>query len=478
VQSRRITKLLVHFHSLLPSSSASIREMTMTAPHQHAIGFQRRELLQVGFSVFAGLSLGATFQQANAAEAKRAKPKQVILIFQTGAPSHIDTFDPKPDAPVGIRGEFNSIATSVPGVRYGEHLPLLAQRAHQTAVVRTFAHKDNNHTAATHHILTGSLQPGVRFDKPLSRDDWPCFAAGVSFCHPPSDGIPAGVTLPTFLASGPLVWPGQHGGFLGPKHDPWQIIKNPNAKDFAVENLQLPQGLELDDLNNRVKLLDSVNAQQKLLATSAEAKKLTDQQSQAVNLLTRGAVARAFELNREPAKMRDKYGRHQFGQSMLLARRLVEAGVPVVQANMGGVQNWDSHDNNFKRLKNDLLPPLDRGVSALLDDLTDSGLIDDVMVVVMGEFGRTPKVDTNNGGRDHWAACFSGLFFGGGVRGGQVLGKSDATAAYPTTTPYNPDDLGATIYRQLGIDPARELVDRTARPVQLNRGTVMSGLFA
>ena len=450
----------------------------MSAPHQHVIGFQRRELLQVGFSVFAGLGLGAGLPKSKAAETKRAKPKQVILIFQTGAPSHIDTFDPKPDAPVGIRGEFNSIATSVPGVRYGEHLPLLAQRAHQTAVVRTFAHKDNNHTAATHHILTGSLQPGVRFDKPLSRDDWPCFAAGVSFCNPPAEGLPAGVTLPTFLGEGPLVWPGQHGGFLGPKHDPWQISKNPNAKDFAVENLQLPQGLTLDNVNDRVHLLNAVNAQQKHLATSAEAKKLTDQQSQAVNLLTRGAVARAFDMNRESAQTRDKYGRHQFGQSMLLARRLVEAGVPVVQANMGGVQNWDSHQNNFKRLKNDLLPPLDRGVSALLDDLTDSGMIDDVMVVVMGEFGRTPKVDTSNGGRDHWAACFCGLFFGGGVRGGQVIGKSDSTGAYPSTTPFSPDDMGATIYHQLGIDPARELTDRTSRPVQLNRGTVMQALFS
>lgn len=448
--------------------------------HSHPIGICRREVLQVGFSLFAGLGLGAAIPKSSATDVARKKStrgKQVILIFQTGAPSHIDTFDPKPDAPAEIRGEFKAIDTSIPGVQFTEHLPLLAARAKHMSIVRTFSHKDNNHTAATHHIITGSLQPGVRFDKPLSRDDWPCYAGGVSFCNPPSDGIPAGVTLPTFLAEGPLVWPGQHGGFLGPKHDPWQIKKDPNKKDFAVDNVSLPAGLTIDQLQNRMALLDSVNKQQAGLAQSLDAKKLTDQQSLAVSLLTNGAVARAFDIEREPAKNRDRYGRHQFGQSILLARRLIEAGVPIVQANMGHVQNWDSHSDNFKRLKKDLLPPLDRGVAALLDELTETGLINDVMVVVMGEFGRTPKVDLKNGGRDHWAPCFSGAFFGGGVHGGQVIGKSDATAAFPSTTPFSPDDLGATIYHTLGIEPATELLDRTKRPVQLNRGSVIQSLF-
>jgi uncharacterized protein (DUF1501 family) len=205
---------------------------------------------------------------------------------------------------------------------------------------------------------------------------------------------------------------------------------------------------------------------------------LTDQQKKAAAVLTSGGVARAFDLNRESIRTRDRYGRHPFGQSLLLARRLAEAGVPMIQANMGRVQNWDSHGDNFNRLKKDLLPPLDRGVSALLDDLTETGLIDDVMVIATGEFGRTPKVDRNNAGRDHWAACYSGAFFGGGVRGGQVIGKSDATAAYPSTVPYSPDDLGATVYHALGIDHTTELRDRQDRPVQLNRGSVIQPLFA
>ncbi|MFO0935267.1 MAG: DUF1501 domain-containing protein [Gemmataceae bacterium] len=457
----------------------------MQTAHVHPIGIQRRELLQVGFSLFAGLGLGqaiptravASPTSADVTRKKSGKAKQVILIFQTGAPSHIDTFDPKPDAPAEIRGEFKAIDTSIPGVKFGEHLPQLAARAHRMSVVRTFSHKDNNHTAATHHIITGALQPGVRFDKPLSRDDWPCYAGGVSFCNPPAEGIPAGVTLPTFLAEGPLVWPGQHGGFLGPKHDPWQIRKDPNKKGFSVENLSLPSGVTIDQLQNRVSLLDAVNRQQEWLGQVSDTRKLTDKQSQAVALLTNGAVTKAFDIEREPSANRDKYGRHQFGQSILLARRLIEAGVPIVQANMGHVQNWDSHNDNFKRLKNDLLPPFDRAVAALIDDLTQTGLINDVMVIAMGEFGRMPKIDLKNAGRDHWAPCFCGLFFGGGVHAGQVIGQSDATGSYPGTTPFNPDDLGATIYHTLGIEPSTELVDRTKRPVQLNRGRVIQSLF-
>ncbi len=441
------------------------------------VGINRRELLQVGYSGLLGVGLTSLLPAVSFA-VPRKRPKSVILVFQTGAPSHIDTFDPKPDAPVEIRGEFGVIDTKVPGVKFGEHLPKLAARADKMAVVRTFAHKDNNHTAATHHIITGTLQPGVKFDKPLSRDDWPCYAGGVSFLNPPKDGVPAGVTLPTFLAEGALVWPGQHAGFLGPKYDPWQISKDPNGKEFKVDNVNLPPGLDADQLSDRMALLAAVNKQQSLLASSAEAGKLTEQQAKAAALLTSGAVAKAFDIAQETDKTRDTYGRHMFGQSLLLARRLVQAGVPVVQANMGKVQNWDSHSNNFKRLKNDLLPPLDTGVSALLDDLTASGLIDDVLVIVMGEFGRTPKVDKGNAGRDHWAACFCGAFFGGGVRGGQVIGKSDATGAYPSTTPFSPDDLGATVYHTLGVDPATEVKDRTNRPVSLNRGSVIQSLFS
>ncbi len=446
--------------------------MTHPAPHLHRIGLNRREILQVGYSLLAG----ATAASALAARPTSRRPRSVLLVFLTGAASHLETFDPKPDAPAEVRGEFGVLRTSIPGVLLSEHLPLLAARTRQYALVRSLAHKDNNHTAATHHLITGAAQPGVRFDKPLSRDDWPCYAAGVGYLRPPEAGVPAGVHLPTFLAEGPLVWPGQHAGFLGPKYDPWQITQNPNARTFRVENLRAPLGLDVHTLRDRRALLADVNRQQRLLAESAETRRLGDQQDRAFALLTSGKVARAFDLEREPAALRDRYGRHPFGQSLLLARRLVAAGVPVVQANMGRVQNWDSHSNNFTRLKKDLLPPLDRAVSALLDDLGASGLLAETLVVVAGEFGRTPKVN-KDAGRDHWAACFSALFAGAGVRGGQVIGRSDPTGSYPATVAYAPDDVGATVYDVLGIDPASEVRDRLDRPVQLNRGQPIRALF-
>ena len=284
------------------------------------------------------------------------------------------------------------------------------------------------------------------------------------------------MNLPTYLMEGPLLWPGQHAGFLGPKHDNMQITQDPNKPDFKVENLRPAPGMDVTQLRDRVELLNAVNSHQKWLADAAETKKLTDQQHQAVAVLTSGKVAKAFDIDQEPVAVRDRYGRHAFGQSCLLARRLIEAGVPVVQANMGRVQNWDSHGDLFKRLKNDLLPPLDNGVSALLDDMSERGLLEDTMVMMIGEFGREPKIN-KQAGREHWAPCFCGLFAGAGVRGGQVVGKSDKNAAYPSTTPYSPDDIGATVYSVLGVDPHAEVTDRLGRPVQLNRGRVIRPLF-
>src|SRR5258708_6105353 len=243
--------------------------------------------------------------------------------------SHIDTFDPKPDAVSEVRGQYGVIGTKIPGYQVGELLPKMAARADKYAVVRTLAHTDNNHTAATHHIITGAKQPGVRFDKPLSRDDWPVFASGLSFLRPRHDGVPTGVTLPTFLQEGPLVWPGQHAGFLGPKHDPLQLRSDPNSRDFKVENLAPVTGLEIDQLNDRMALLDGGTRQQRTLGESLEGKRLSEQQQKAMSILTSGKVGRAFEIDKEPAKVRDTYGRHMFGQSLLLARRLVESGVSV-----------------------------------------------------------------------------------------------------------------------------------------------------
>jgi len=446
-------------------------------------------LLQVGFSGLLGIGLPSVLaRRAQAAEARAGagrtggKPRSVILVFLTGAPSHLDTFDPKSDAPAEIRGEFSSIATPVPGLRVCEHLPRLAARAHQYTVVRSLAHRENNHLVATHHVLTGHPQPGAFFDKVASRDDWPSYASTLDYLRPRHNGIPSGVNLPTFLMGGSLTWPGQHAGFLGPRHDPWQLTRDPNAPDFRMDDVRLAPGLEVSRLNDRRMLLAQVDSQRARLADLGAARRLSDQQQLAFSVLTSGRVARAFEIEREPTALRGRYGRHTWGQSLLLARRLVQAGVPVVQANMGRVQTWDSHGDIFARLKNQLLPPLDQAVAALLDDLEATGLLEETLVVMLGEFGRTPKLSTPPGarapGRDHWASCFFALFAGAGVRGGQVLGRSDRIGAYPATPPYTPDDLGATVYHVLGIDPGIEIRDRQERPVRLNRGEVMRALFS
>jgi uncharacterized protein (DUF1501 family) len=437
----------------------------------------RREALQVGYSGLLGLGLSSlpTAKAAASQETSSRRQKSVIIVYLTGGASHLDTFDPKPDAPVEIRGEFKPIATRVPGLIVSEHLPHLAARTDKYAVVRSLSHRENNHLVATHHLLTGHSQPGAFFDKVASRDDWPCYSAGLSYLRPSADGTPAGVNLPTFLMEGPLTWPGQHAGYLGARFDPWQIVADPNAADFHVDNLRLDPGIAVDRLGDRRALLDQIDRQQSALADAATTRRLSDKQEQAFSLLTSGKVAQAFDVDREPMANRERYGRHTFSQSMLLARRLVQAGVPIVQCNMGRVQNWDTHGNNFSRLKNELLPPVDRGVAALIDDLESLGLLDDTLVMLVTEFGRTPKI--TNAGRDHWAFCYSGLFAGAGVRGGQVIGRSDKTGAYPMTVPYAPDDIGATVYHVLGIDPEAHVRDRQGRPSQLNRGRVIGELF-
>jgi hypothetical protein len=455
--------------------------------HRHVIGMTRRELLQVGYSGLLGIGLSSlSLRRVTAAERARAdlspqSPKSVILVFLTGAPSHLDTFDLKPDAPPEVRGEFKPIATKLPGLSICEHLPNLAARADKYALVRSLAHRENNHLVATHHVLTGYKQPGAFFDKVASRDDWPCYSSALDHLRPRHDGVPTGVNLPTFLNEGPLIWPGQYAGFLGPRHDPWQITRS-RSRDFRMEGLRLVQGLEFTRLADRESLLDQVNEQQARLAGAAIGRRLSEQQHAAFSMLTSGKVARAFDMDREPLAVRERYGKHPFGQSLLLARRLVEAGVSVVQANMGNVQNWDTHDNNFPKLKTRLLPPLDQGVSALLDDLEARGLLGETLVMMLGEFGRAPKISTMPGaktpGRDHWAPCFFGVFAGADVRGGQVIGKSDKLGAHPATTPYSPDDIGATVYHVLGIDPAVEVRDRQNRPVQLNRGEIIRALFS
>lgn len=454
-------------------------------PHQHLTGLSRRDVLQAGYSGLMGVGLSSLLARRGCAAegtaaattgAAQTAPKSIIIVFLTGAASHHDTFDMKLDAPAEIRGQFKPIATSIPGYQVCEHLPHLAARADKYAVVRSLSHNDNNHLMSTHHVLTGEMQPGGFFDKVASRDDWPCYSSALAFLRPRSDGLPSGVNLPTFLREGPLTWPGQHAGFLGPNYDPWQITGDPNKSDFKVDALTLAPGLTASHLGQRQSLLQEINRQQARLEEVAQTQRLQRDQQLAVSMLTSSRLAQAFELHRESDEVRNRYGRTTTGQSLLAARRLIEAGVPIVQANIGRVQNWDNHGNIFPTLKDRLLPPLDLGVSALLDDLDSRGLLDTTLVMMLGEFGRTPKIN-KEAGRDHWGPCFFGLFAGAGVRGGQVIGRSDDTGAYPVTRAYSPNDVGATVYRLLGLPAEAEVHDRLGRPVRLNRGEVIEPLF-
>jgi hypothetical protein len=442
----------------------------------------RRGFLQVGYSGLVGLGLPGLLAArarggvATGSEAGRAK--SVIVILLSGGLGQHDSFDMKPEAPDGIRGEFKPIDTVVPGVRFCEHLPLLANRANRLAVVRSMAHPEGNHLLAVHRVLTGQVSAprgASDLDRVASRDDFPCYAAVVDQVRGRRDGVPNGVALPLRLVEGPLTWPGQDAGFLGPRHDPWQLRLDPNQPEARDDSLALPPGLDPARLHRRRHLLDQAGS-----LPPGDA--FVDQQDAALALLCSGRVGKALDLEKEDPRLLDRYGKHVFGRSLLMARRLVEVGVPIVQATMGIVQTWDTHVANFPRLKDALLPALDRAVSALLDDLETRGLLDETLVVMLGEFGRTPKItELTPGavpGRDHWPKVFPAVFAGGGVRGGQVIGKSDKIGAFPISRSFGPPDLAATIYHALGVDPATEIRDRLGRPLRLCSGEVITPIYS
>jgi len=453
---------------------------------QPLYAMDRRGFLRVGGGGVAGCCMGSKRLRASSEGELpgRSQAKSVLLVMLSGGPSQLDTVDPKPDAPAEVRGEFSTISTKIPGVAFCEHLPLLAQQADRWAILRTLAHREHNHLLATHVALTGRPTPlprgGSDLDRVESRSDFPNFAAALDFVRPRNDGIPSGVSLPNYLIEGPLTWPGQHSGFLGPKHDPWQIKGDPNADDFRMHSLSMREGMSPERLSSRRQLLDQLSRGRDGLASS-ESASLREQQEIAYQLLTSGRVVEAFELGRESDDDRNRYGRHKFGQSLLLSRRLIEVGVPIVQATMGIVQTWDTHVDNWGRLKNTLLPQLDQGLAALMDDLTSRGLLEQTMVVVMGEFGRTPKVSTLPGqtvpGRDHWAHAYSGLFAGAGIQGGQVIGQTDAQAAYPVTRSYSPADVCSTLFNALGVEPDVTITDPLQRPHYLLNGNVIGPLY-
>ncbi len=445
--------------------------------------FHRREMLQIGCSSFFGLGLSSLLSQQASAATTAGQAKSVVLIFLTGGGSHIDMFDPKPEASE-VKGEFEPIPTSLPNVHFSGNMVELAKRADKLAIVRSMSHGDNRHLSGSHNTLTGAVQP-FRGDsneaKSLHRNDWPSYGAAAAYLRPRADGLPSQVTLPNPLIEGNLVWPGQHAGFLGPKHDPFVLKGDPNADNFRPEVLSLVEGLSIRRVEDRRRLLADLNRGKAALAASYQGDKYSDEQERAFSILTSSKLGKALDVGSEPKNVRDRYGYGQgFGQTLLLARKLVELEMPVIQCNMGRVQTWDTHVNHFPRLK-DYLPALDKGMSALLDELGERGLLDQTLVICVGEFGRTPKISPlpkeKVPGRHHWAHGYTAVFAGAGVQGGQVIGKTDRIGGHPVTTPFHPNDLGATVYAALGIDPHSAVPDPLNRPRHLNRGKVMDVLY-
>ena len=447
--------------------------------------FDRRQLLRIGAAGVVGSALPLSSRATANPSPGTGRAKSVLIVVLSGGLSQLDTLDLKPNAPAEIRGEFSGIETVVPGISVCEHLPRLAQQINYWSIVRSLSHLEHNHLLAMHVALTGRPTPLPRgasdLDRVESRNDFPNFAAALDVLRPRNDGIPNGVSLPNYFIEGPLTWPGQYAGFLGPKHDPWQINQDPNDPNFRIDSLSLQPGVNSSRLLTRRQLLDDLNHNRSACDGAGRADAFAEQQDIAFSLLTSDRVARAFKIQREEVSVRERYGRNKFGQSLLLSRRLIEAGVPIVQAAMGIVQTWDTHVDNWGRLKGTLLPQLDQGLAALMDDLSTMGLLEHTLVIVTGEFGRTPKVSTLPGqaipGRDHWAHTYSGLFAGAGVRGGQVIGQSDAIAAYPLSRPWSPADVCTTLFDALGVNHDAALLDPLGRSNHLLNGEIIEPLF-
>ncbi len=447
---------------------------------------ERRRFLQSASVGCLGFGLADRLDPAQAAivsGAVRARPaKACIFLFMWGGPSQLDTFDLKPNAPAEVRGPFKPIATRVPGIQICEHFSKLAQHTDKIALIRSLTHDDPAHLSSGHATVTGQLAPVLKSDAtPPSAKDSPHFGALVSKVRPSNKGVPSFVTLPwkAFHPAAPGgEAPGQHGGWLGSRHDGLLLTGDPNAKDWKAGALTLPADMSLERMHSRYDLLRAMERNPSS-SPSPASEQLHDHQSRAFESITSSQVRSAFDLSREPDKVRDQYGRNIHGQSVLLARRLVEHGVPLVTVNWhnDGRNFWDTHGDNYNRLKNDLIPPADMALSALLEDLQQRGMLDETLVVWVGEFGRKPQISPANAGREHWPFCYSGLMAGGGIRGGMVYGESDATASYPISNPVSPQDFGTTIVHALGIPTDIKLQDREGRPHHATSGKVIESLF-
>lgn len=455
------------------------------------ISASRRSFLQAGALGALGLNMANMNQivsaQGSSADGSSIRPKPAkacIFLFMWGGPSQLDTFDLKPNAPSEVRGPFKPIPTRVPGMEICEHFVELAKNTDKIALIRSLTHDDPAHLSSGHLTVTGKLAPVLKSDAtPPSDKDSPHIGSLLAKLQPPNNGLPPFVTLP-WKAYHPAApggeAPGQHGGYLGAAYDSFLVGGDPNAPDWKPATFSLPAEMSLGRLESRYNLLRSFDRFRAEADVAAQITDLRSHQIKAYEMLTSPNVRNAFDLGLEPTATRERYGRNIHGQGVLLARRLIEHGVPMVSVNWhnDGKNFWDTHGDNFNRLKNDLIPPADRALAALLEDLDERGMLDETLVVWVGEFGRRPTITPENSGREHWPFCYSGLMAGGGIRGGMIYGSSDSKGAYPDRDPVTPQDLGTTIVHALGIPTDATVQDREGRPHHVATGKVISELFA
>ena len=443
--------------------------------------FTRREFLRVGALGGVGLTLPKLLAARAGAGAPRAD--SCIVIFLNGGPSHLDMWDLKPEAPSEIRGPFGSIPTTVPGVHFCEYLPGLARQMHRCTLVRSMNHSVNNsHAAAVYAAMTGhdrGEQGGG-----AEATDHPNIGSALAKLRPGSPAIFPYVALPFKTkegAGGPLQ-PGFLGGIIGANYDPFWVLEDPNAPEFHVRSLTLPEDVTAARMANRGELLTALETPffRRQGRASAAYDVMNDFQKRAFNLLAADTTRRAFQIADEPVKTREAYGRNIYGQSVLLARRLIEAGTRVVTMSWAPDANatWDTHGDNFNKLKKTLLPLFDAAASSLLQDLADRGMLERTLVAVLGDFGRTPRIN-KDAGRDHWNACYSILLAGGGFKEGLVFGASDRTGSTPADRPTSPGDIVTTLYHLLGVGPDTNIYDVLGRPHPLvPSGRVMEELIS
>ena len=447
--------------------------------------FHRRQILQAGSLGLMGVTLPKLLRADEQATLDGLTPKAdaCVLIFLNGGPSHLDMWDMKPDAPEGIRGEFKPIESTVPGTLVSEHLPRLARQMHRVTLLRSLHHSVNNaHALAVYTSLTGHDRGDGNVAVGTGSGDYPSIGATTSMLRPPRATIVPNVSLPyiTKEGAGGPPQPGFQGGFIGGQFDPLFVLKDPNAPDFAVPELTLAADVNATRLSSRRDLLGGLT-QSHGSPSAAAVDSMDGFQRRAIELLTSEAAQKAFRVGEEPDTVRDSYGRNIYGQSVLLARRLIEAGTRVVCISWAPDANatWDTHGGNFARLKGDLLPQFDAACASLLQDLADRGMLERTIVAAFGDFGRTPKVNANNGGRDHWNYCYTAMVGGGGFKAGHIHGASDKIGAFPARDPLLPGDFIATIYHQLGLRHDRWIHDQLGRPHRLvARGEVIQTVLA